>query len=93
MSAARTNVFDDLPDVALIRLRHLIRIGVLPYSATTIWRKCRSNEFPQPIRVSKGITAWRVGDLRDWLKDPEAYTATAKSKDKPNTGKRFDCRA
>jgi prophage regulatory protein len=61
--------FDDLPDVALIQLRPLLNYKVLPYSATTIWRKCRSNEFPQPIKVSKGVTAWVVSDVRKYLQD------------------------
>lgn len=61
--------FDALPDVALIQLRPLIAYGVLPYSPTTIWRKCRSGEFPKPIKVSPGITAWQVGSIRQYLRD------------------------
>ena len=59
--------FDALPDVALIQIRPLVNYGVLPYSATTIWRKCRNGEFPKPIKVSAGITAWRVGEIRAYL--------------------------
>ena len=59
--------FDDLPDMALIQLRPLMNFKVVPYSATTIWRKCRAGEFPSPIKVSAGITAWRVGDIREYL--------------------------
>ena len=59
--------FDDLPDMALIQLRPLMNFKVLPYSATTIWRKCRTGEFPAPIKVSAGITAWRIGDIRAYL--------------------------
>ena len=62
-----TTSFDHLPDVALIQLRPLMNFKVVPYSATTIWRKCRAGEFPSPIKVSAGITAWRVGDIRDYL--------------------------
>jgi len=64
-----SNTFDSLPDVALIQLRPLLNFKVVPYSATTIWRKCRYGEFPAPIKVSKGITAWRVGDIRKYLSD------------------------
>lgn len=60
-------IFDDLPDVALIQIRPLMNFKVIPYSATTIWRKCQSGEFPSPIKVSPGITAWRVGDIRNYL--------------------------
>jgi prophage regulatory protein len=59
--------FDDLPDAAMIQIRPLIDFKVVPHSATTIWRKCRSGEFPSPIKISPGITAWRVGDIRKYL--------------------------
>ena len=68
-----TITFDALPDVALIQLRPLINFKVVPYSATTIWRKCRSGEFPSPVKISVGITAFRVGDIRQWLADPAGY--------------------
>lgn len=67
MKNSTHTIFDDLPDVALIQLRPLMNFKVVPYSATTIWRKCRSGEFPAPIKVSAGITAWRVGDIREYL--------------------------
>ena len=68
MNGLKPNIcFDDLPDVAFIQIRPLIHYRVLPYSATTIWRKSRSGEFPSPIKVSSGITAWRVGDIRAYL--------------------------
>ena len=67
MKALPQTTFDALPDVALIQIRPLIHYKVLPYSATTIWRKCKQGEFPKPIKVSSGITAWRVGDIRKYL--------------------------
>lgn len=67
MKASAQTTFDALPDVAMIQLRQLLSFKVVPFSATTIWRKCRSGEFPSPIKVSTGITAWRVGDIRAYL--------------------------
>lgn len=67
MKASSKTTFDDLPDVALIQIRPLINFKVLPYSATTVWRRCKQGEFPKPIKVSPGITAWRVGDIRKYL--------------------------
>lgn len=72
-----TITFDALPDVALIQLRPLMNFKVVPYSATTIWRKCRSGEFPSPIKVSPGITAWRVGDIRTYLNSVSAPSTKA----------------
>lgn len=67
MKASAHTTFDALPDVALIQIRHLVNYKVVPYSATTIWRLCRNGKFPSPIKVSPGITAWRVGDIRGYL--------------------------
>jgi len=66
--------FEALPDQALVRLQFLIAWSVIPFSTSTLWRKCRSGEFPAPVRVSNQITAWRVGDIRGWLKDPGNFT-------------------
>ena len=59
--------FEDLPDEALIRLSQILAWHIVPYSTSTFWRRCRNNEFPRPIKVSAGITAWRVGDVRRYL--------------------------
>lgn len=67
--------FQDLPDEALIRLRQMIALRLVPYSASTLWRRCRSNDFPRPIKVSPGVTAWRVGDVRRYLKNVGNTTA------------------
>jgi prophage regulatory protein len=65
--------FHQLPDDALIRLCLLLSWGLIPFSTSTLWRKCRTGDFPPPVRVSSGVTAWRVGDVRRWLKDPARY--------------------
>jgi len=66
--------FEALPDQALVRLQFLIAWSVIPFSTSTLWRKCRTGDFPAPVRVSNQITAWRVGDIREWLKDPGGFT-------------------
>ncbi len=63
--------FEDLPDEALIRLKQILAWHIVPYSISTFWRRCRNNEFPRPIKVSTGITAWRVGEVRRYLAQVE----------------------
>lgn len=63
--------FQDLPDEALIRLRQMLELHVVPYSASTLWRQCKSKNFPRPIKVSAGVTAWRVGDIRQHFSEIE----------------------
>lgn len=67
--------FEHLPASALVRANQLVGT-VLPFSAATLWRKVREGRFPQPIKVSDAITAWRVGDVRAFLRDPANFTVT-----------------
>mgnify|MGYP003576965838 CR=1 FL=1 len=64
-------VFDRLPDDALVRPGQLVSkcgsISILPFGATTLYRKVQDGSFPAPIKLGKRITAWRAGDVRAWL--------------------------
>jgi prophage regulatory protein len=67
--------FENLPDEALVRLAWLIALGILPFSPATLWRHVAAGKFPAPVKISPGVTAWRVGSIREWLKDPSGYRA------------------
>mgnify|MGYP003778560991 CR=1 FL=1 len=67
--------FEELPDEAFIRLRQLLNSTIIPFSAATTMRRVSEGSFPAPINLSTNIKAWRVGDLRRWLKDPENFRA------------------
>ena len=73
--AGALSSFDALPDDALMRLSLLFAWGLIPFSPSTLWRRVRASTFPRPIRLSPQVTAWRVGDIRAWLKDPEGFIA------------------
>lgn len=67
---------DGLSDDALIQIKPLIKMRVVPFSKSTAWRRARQGLFPNPVKVSEQITAWRVGDIRKWQKDPSSYRST-----------------
>jgi prophage regulatory protein len=77
VSTKDTVPFSHLPDEGFIRQKELLQLGLIPWSAASLWRKCRSNSFPQPIKISPGITAWRIRDVREWLDDPAGYRSTS----------------
>lgn len=54
-----------LPETGFVRQKLLLR--VIPFSKTTLWRRVQAGEFPKPVRLSEGITAWRAEDLRQWI--------------------------
>jgi predicted DNA-binding transcriptional regulator AlpA len=41
---------------------------IIPISRSTWRRLVKSGDAPAPVRIAKGISAWRVGELRVWLK-------------------------
>ena len=43
--------------------------SVLPFSASTLWRKVKAQTFPAPVKLSAGVTAWRVEDVRAWMEN------------------------
>lgn len=54
-----------IPEIGFIRQPQVLHIT--SFSATTLWRKCKSGEFPKPVRLSANVTAWRVEDVRAWI--------------------------
>lgn len=56
----------NLPTTGFVRQSQLLG-GVLPFSASTLWRKVRDHSFPAPVKLSAGVTAWRVEEVRDWI--------------------------
>lgn len=61
-----TKTFDHLPDSGYVRQSELLS-NVLPFSAATLWRKVKSGEFVAPTKLSARVTAWNVGQIRQWL--------------------------
>ena len=72
--------FDRLPESGFLRLSQLVlppksprsSFAILPFSAATVWRKAAEGTFPSPFKLSAGVTAWMVGDVRHWLRDQAA---------------------
>lgn len=71
--------FDALPDGAFIRESQLIQSpkrpttpAPLPFSAATLWRMVKTGKFPKPLRLAPRVTAWKVGDVREWIKSQAA---------------------
>lgn len=51
--------------VIFIRQKNLLPI--IGFSAPTLWRKVKTGEFPQPIKLGKNMTAWRMADINKWI--------------------------
>jgi prophage regulatory protein len=55
----------ELPATGFVRQKQLANI--IPFSAATLWRKVAAKQFPAPVKLSAGATAWRVEAIREWM--------------------------
>lgn len=57
--------FDSYPDSAYVRLP--VVCALFQVSPATVWRWSKSQRIAAPRRLSDGVTAWNVGELRKSL--------------------------
>lgn len=64
-----------LPETGFLRLSQIIGNpkttppipAIIPVKKSTWWAGVKNGRFPQPIKLSKGVTVWRVEDIRDYI--------------------------
>ncbi|MFV8595082.1 helix-turn-helix transcriptional regulator [Ralstonia pseudosolanacearum] len=49
-----------------VRQRQLLGDKIVPFARATLWRKVKDGSFPAPVKLSAGVTAWRVSDIQAW---------------------------
>lgn len=54
-----------LPTTGFVRQRLLLRF--VPFSKSTLWRRVKAGDFPAPVKLSTGITAWKAEEVRSWI--------------------------
>jgi len=47
-------------------LRQSQVLAMVPISGATLWRWVKAKKFPAPVKLSIGVTAWRLSDVREW---------------------------
>jgi predicted DNA-binding transcriptional regulator AlpA len=63
MSNANTQ---QLPSTGYVRMAQIAG-PIVPVCAATIWRWVRAKKFPQPVKLSERVTAFRAEEIRAWL--------------------------
>jgi predicted DNA-binding transcriptional regulator AlpA len=64
----------------LLRLSDIL--PMLPFSAATLWRRVKEGAFPAPMKISRGVTAWRRDEVEAWCRE-RASTDAQPSSGKP----------
>ncbi|HDP8766144.1 TPA: AlpA family phage regulatory protein [Vibrio cholerae] len=44
-------------------------LQLVGFSARTLWRRCKAKTFPEPVKLSERITAWRTEEVARWIAD------------------------
>lgn len=60
----RTSKLRTSADAPFLRLNDIL--PSLPFSAATLWRRVKAGTFPAPLKISRGVTAWRREDIDAW---------------------------
>lgn len=64
---------DDLPSEAILRLPEVMALVGL--SRSSIYDLIARRRFPSQLKLTACAAGWRVGAVRQWLEDPEGWTA------------------
>jgi prophage regulatory protein len=61
------------PETGFLRVNQIIGDSrrnispIIPVSKSTWWAGVASGRFPKPVKLSPGITVWRVEDIRAFI--------------------------
>ena len=70
MSDKKTDTNYILPPQGLSRAKDILPL--LPFERASLWKSAKSGQFPAPIRITGGITAWRNAEVIAWLESQSA---------------------
>ena len=62
-----------MPEIGFLRLHQVLKI--IPVSASKWWDGVSKGEYPKPIKISTGVTAWRVADIKKLCEEIEQLNA------------------
>jgi prophage regulatory protein len=54
-----------MPLEGFVRLRQILQW--VPVKKSTWWAGVQSGRFPKPLKLSPGVTVWRVQDIRRFV--------------------------
>ena len=65
-----------LPETGFIRIKTLTgdktacppTPGLFPISKSKLWADVKAKKFPAPVKLGERVTAWRVEDIRAYIK-------------------------
>ena len=65
-----------LPETGFLRITQILgnpknnTPPIIPVSKFTWWAGVKTGRFPQPLKLSPGVTVWRAEDIRVLIEQP-----------------------
>lgn len=97
----KTSTIVALPETGFLRLPQIIGdaradppiSGVFPVSRSTWWQGVKEGRFPEPVKLSERVTAWRVEDVRRLLDGERSFNGNDSTERRPENLKLVKGRA
>lgn len=70
MSIKEANENIVINPLGMMRAKQVLEL--VPFGRASLWKFAKSGQFPAPVRVTGGITAWRNADVIAWLEAQSA---------------------
>lgn len=66
---------NNIPQTGFIRINQILGNpkaqpplpAIIPVSKSTFWQGIKEGRYPQPVKLGKRCTAWRVEDIRRYI--------------------------
>jgi len=65
MTTEDTNPTQDINPIGMMRAKQVLEL--VPFGRASLWKFAKNGQFPAPVKVTGGITAWRNKDVIEWL--------------------------
>jgi predicted DNA-binding transcriptional regulator AlpA len=66
-----------IPEEGFVRISQIVgnktSPGVIPISKSSWWSGVRKGIFPQPVKLGKRTTVWRVADIRRLIDESNGH--------------------
>lgn len=70
MSIKDTKQVNDLNPIGMMRAKQVLEL--VPFGRASLWKFAKSGQFPAPVKVTGGISAWKNKEVIDWLESQSA---------------------
>jgi predicted DNA-binding transcriptional regulator AlpA len=58
-----------LPEQGFVRINTILKF--IPVGKSTWWQGVKDKRYPQPVKLSERVTAWRASDIQELINSYE----------------------